>query len=377
MLIRISRIAFAIIMINAILSYGTLLYATQRSNKPQKHGAPPAARQSPQSAATKSGTAVALEILVRLRALRDCWSDTYMVLVNDDPSFENDSLYLRCSTNYQLRLVEAKEAVRQSSTISNLTLRREIRAAMQVFNDLDAVYSLFESRAYFFSRLVQVSDIYTIVSKYNIPYQGASIAKTTVYRALLPARRTHIDQLAALIRNAPPDNNPTLTPEQAAAAADDLDWSIVERRGIGYDWYLRRHPKGLHSGEALKAIKRLDATRSKPLSRITTSNDELIIKVRETIQAFVQGNKAAFERLLAPEFPNRAGYIAQLLPQSEALSFEIINLTIQPVPQQPKDVQAHVRVLYRGTGARQRTYYGRITYTKRYGYWQIIEWLSP
>ena len=71
----------------------------------------------------------------------------------------------------------------------------------------------------------------------------------------MPLRRIHIDELAKLVSNAPPDTNPTLTLAQAADAADDLDWSFVTRQGRGYDWYLRRHPQGRHAPQARHLVR--------------------------------------------------------------------------------------------------------------------------
>jgi len=318
------------------------------------------------------------DVLARLRALRDCWSDPYMVPTGDDPRVENDSLYRVCDDNYQLRLVEARDVVWHSeSKISNRTVRGEILAAMEVFDDLDTLYRLFERRDYYFTSVVRVSDIYQIVRKYNIQYQQDAISKVTVYRAVIPARRPHIDRLAALIPGAPRDENPTLTQDQATAAVDDLDWSIAKRQGQGYDWYLRRHPQGRHADEAERLLGQSKAALSEQAKRLAALKDELAPTVRETIRAYVFGDKDAFERLLAPEFPRRANYIAHLRPQPEVLSFEITDLTVEPATHGSEHYMARVRVLYVGTGDRRRMYDNRITYAKNGGRWQIVEWLSP
>jgi hypothetical protein len=199
---------------------------------------------------------VALAILARLRAFRDCWSDPYMIIPGDDPQSENDTLYLRCGGDqYSLSWAELQDATAQAiRSVNDRALTRQINAAMDTFNDLDSLHRLFNTRAYFMTREVRVSDIFPIVSKYNIPFKQNRISKVTVYQAMMPLRRTHIDELAKLIGNSPPDTNPTLTPAQAADAADDLDWSFVTRQGRGYDWYLRRHPQGRHASEARQLV---------------------------------------------------------------------------------------------------------------------------
>ncbi len=192
-----------------------------------------------------------LQMLERLRAFRDCWSDPYMIIAGDDPRAENDALFLRCGDQYSLRWAELQDAAAQAlGSVKNRALSRQINAAIATFTDLESLHSLFNSRAYFMQRDVRVSDIFPIVRKYNIPYWDNRISKVAVYQAMMPLRRTHIDELARLIGNPPPDTNPTLTPAQAADAADNLDWSLVTRQGRGYDWYLRRHPQGLHASEA-------------------------------------------------------------------------------------------------------------------------------
>ena len=329
-------------------------------------------------ALTRPDISAASEALARLRSLRDCWSDPYMVIAGDDPRVENDSLYLRCDRNYQLRLVETREAVgRTLTTISNPSLRSEVSASMEVFNDLDDLYRLFERRGLFFMSKVRVSDIYPIVHKYNIPYQEDSISKAAVYRAVIPQRRTHIDRLAALIPGARRDDNPTLTPEQAVAANDDLAWSMVRRQGQAYDWYLRRYPQGRHVSEARIILNQLDTARAQQNAHLTAIRDELSVIVNDTIKAYISGDSAAFERLLAPEFPNRTDYLSRLRPQPEVISFEIRSLTIEALPQQPPHYLALFSALYYGTGGRQHVYDNRITYAKSDGHWRIIKWQSP
>jgi hypothetical protein len=208
------------------------------------------ATKTPASHSTSEGQA-SLQMLERLRAFRDCWSDPYMIIAGDDPRVENDALYLRCGDQYSLRWAELQDtAAHTMRSVNDRALTREINAAIETFNDLDNLHRLFNSRAHFMTRDIRVSDIFAIVSKYNIPYKENRISKVTVYQAMMPLRRTHIDQLAKLIGNVPPDTNPTLTPAQAVDAGDDLDWSFVTRQRQGYAWYLRRHPQGRHAAEA-------------------------------------------------------------------------------------------------------------------------------
>jgi len=148
---------------------------------------------------------------------------------------------------------DLQESVSNSlSSITGAELRTEIVAANKVLNDLNSLHRLFNSRAYYVQREIQTSDVASILRKYNIIIAKKTISKVTLYREVIPHRRLHIDRLAALISNAPPDNNPTLTPEEIGIRIDEMEWSFVTRQGRGYDWYLRRHPGGRHAGEARK-----------------------------------------------------------------------------------------------------------------------------
>jgi hypothetical protein len=129
-------------------------------------------------------------------------------------------------------------------------------AANKVLNDLNSLHRLFDSRAYYLTREIQTSDVASILRQYNITVRNKTISKVTLYQEIIPHRRLHIDRFAALIGNAPPDSNPTLTPEEIAIRVDELEWSVVTRQGRGYDWYLRRHPNGRHVEEARKLSNR-------------------------------------------------------------------------------------------------------------------------
>jgi hypothetical protein len=242
-------LVFACILI-AVSSWPTIAQSISRSG----HG-DSSAMKTPASRGITEDQA-SLQMLERLRAFRDCWSDPYMIIAGDDPRAENDALFLRCGDQYSLRWAELQEATAQAlGSVKDRAISRQINAAIATFTDLESLHHLFNSRAYFMTRDVRVSDIFPIVRKYNIPYKENRISKVTVYQAMMPLRRTHIDELAKLLDNAPRDTNPTLTPAQAADAADDLDWSFVTRQRQGYGWYLRRHPQGRHAAEARNLVK--------------------------------------------------------------------------------------------------------------------------
>jgi hypothetical protein len=176
-----------------------------------------------------------------------------MVIVGDDPKFENDTLYRRCGSDYLVLFGDLQESVSNGLlSIAHAELRKEMVEANKVLSDLDSLYRLFNSRAYYLQREIQTYDVASILREYNINVRKKTISKVTLYQQIIPHRRLHIDRFAALINNAPPDNNPTLTPEEIAIKVDEMEWSLVTRQGRGYDWYLRRHPRGRHAEEARK-----------------------------------------------------------------------------------------------------------------------------
>ena len=207
----------------------------------------------------------AIRVLIQLRTLRDCWNDPYMVILGDDPKLENDTLYRRCGSDYLLLFDDLQESVSNGlRSITGAELRAEMVAANRVLNDLYSLHRLFNSRAYYLRSEIQTSDVASILSTYNINVRNKTISKVTLYREIIPHRRLHIDRFAALISNAPPDKNPTLSPEEIAIRVDEMEWAVVTRQGRGYDWYLRRHPHGRHAEEARKLSSRQGTDQSPP-----------------------------------------------------------------------------------------------------------------
>lgn len=170
-----------------------------------------------QKKSVDSDKAPAIDVLMHLRTLRDCWNDPYMVIVGDDPKFENDTLYRRCGTDYLLIFDDLQKSVSIGLvSINRAELRTEMVEANRVLIDLYYLHRLFNSRAYYLSREIQTSDVVSLLRKYNINVEKKTISKVTLYREIIPHRRLHIDRFAALINNAPPDNNPTLSAEEIA-----------------------------------------------------------------------------------------------------------------------------------------------------------------
>lgn len=199
---------------------------------------------------------MALGLLVRLRAIRDCWIDPYAMLPSEYPDDNSEIAFYGCG-EYALRLAEARAAVDDAVEINNNpAIRREAIAAIDVFNDLDVLRRFFNRNLLSsLTKKARVSEIYPIVHKYKIIYSQDKTTKAEIFRQIMPRRRVHVDRLASLISGAPADSNPTLTADQALAANDDLTWDRATR-DMAYEWYLRWYPQGRHSGEARDSIAR-------------------------------------------------------------------------------------------------------------------------
>jgi len=300
-----------------------------------------------------------------------------MILPSNTPSEENDSLFLMCGTEYRLRLMEAQSAVADAAdAVNDKAILREATAALGVFSDLDTLYRLFNSRGYFFSGDVRISDIYPIVHKYNLTYNENSTSKVAIYRQMMQHRRIHVDRLAELIEGAPADSNPTLTPAQAEAATDDLTWSRAAK-GMAYEWYLGRYPKGRHAAEARDSIARKDQIRKERDDQLETVRRSLQDTTHKVLEAYVRGDKVTYGNFLSSRFPSRGIYIAKLKPQPEVASFEIKDFEVNPYDSEQQLYRATINVRYVSIFNKERVYPYSILYLKTDRGWEIVEWHSP
>jgi hypothetical protein len=327
--------------------------------------------------AKSSSNEAALQLLGRLRAIRDCWADPYMIIKANNASEESDSRFLLCDSEYALRLAEAQAAVSDaSSSVDSPAVTREAMAAIAVFKDLDTLRQLFNSRPYFILGTVRVSDIYPIAHKYNITYQENWTSKEAIYRQMTPHRRGHIDRLAALIQGTPSDPNPTLTSAQADAALDDLTWSRAASH-MTYEWYLGRYPQGRHAGEARDSISRKNEIRKERDNQLERTREELESTTRKVLEAYVHGDKTTYGRFLSSRFPSREIYIARLKPQPEVVSFEIKDFQIERYNTDGDLYRAKMNVHYKSILNKERNYHNSILYLKSERGWEIVEWHSP
>jgi hypothetical protein len=333
----------------------------------------PSATSSARSRDAKNESA--LKALDRLRAIRDCWIDPYAMLPYDQPKQKGEGDFYRCGSEYSLRLAEAQAAVGDlSNESSNGVIVREATAAIQVFNDLDTLKKVFNRSG--LSTLLEstrVSDIYPIIHKYNLTYSQNLTTKGEIYRQMMPHRRVHVDQFAALIANVPADSNPTLTPEQATATNDDLTWSRAQR-DMAYDWYLRAYPNGRHAGEARQSAARKSEIQKERNDQLLRIRADLEPITRKVLEAYVRGDKETYGSFLSDRFPSRALYIARLKPQAEVASFEIRDFEVKRHNPDYELYRATMNVHYRSVFNKEREYHNTLLYLKTERGWQIVEW---
>lgn len=319
----------------------------------------------------------ALKLLERLRAIRDCWVDPYVMLPYDEPKEKSELAFYACGSEYALRLAEARASVSDAlDAIDNAAVTREATAAIAVFNDLDILQRFFNRSA--LSSLIQkapVSSVYPIIHRYKLSYKENWTPKAEIYRQMMPHRRVHVDRLAALIPSVPSDPNPTLTPAQAAAATDDLTWARAVR-DISYEWYLRWFPHGRHAAEARDAIARKDEIRNERNEQLEKTRRELEGTTRKVLEAYVRGDKATYGSFLSERFPSRQLFIARLKPQAEVLSFEIIDFQIERLNNGFDLYRAKMKVQYKSMLNKERGYDNSILYLKTERGWEIVEWNS-
>ena len=327
------------------------------------------------SSLTRPDNEVALQLLARLRAMRDCWVDPYRMLPSEYPSRISEMAFYRCGSDYALRLAEARAAVDDAAeTINNIAVRREATAAMGVFKDLDVLRQFFNRNL--LSSLTEntsVSDIYPIVHKYNISYSQDKTSKAEIYRQMVPHRRVYIDRLAALVSNAPKDSNPTLTPEQQTAVTDDLTWTRAAR-DMSYEWYLRWYPQGRHAEEARQSIARKSEIQKERDDRLERIRKELELVRQKLFEAYVRGDKATYGSFLSGSFPSRAMFIADLKPQPEVASFEIRDFQVKRYDPDYEMYRATMNVHYVSIFNKERDYRNYILFLKTDRAWEIVEW---
>ena len=339
---------------------------------------PAVSRRTPAPSSVGSRDAkneVILKALDRLRAIRDCWIDPYAMLPYDEPKEKGEGDFYGCGSEYPLRLAEAQAAVADLSKETNhALLSPEANAAIGVFNDLDTLRKFF-NRSGLSSLLesTRVSDIYPIIHRYRLTYTQNLTTKGEIYRQMMPHRRIHVDRFAALIANVPADSNPTLTPEQATAANDDLTWNRVQR-DMSYEWYLRAYPNGRHAAEARESIARKGEIQKQRNSEFKIIQDDLERTTHQVIESYVRGDKTAYGSYLSSRFPAREIYIAKLRPQSDVASFEITQFEVKPYGSDQQLYRVTINVRYTSVFNKKRDYRNSILYLKTERGWEIIEW---
>jgi hypothetical protein len=361
------------VRISLLLLSAAVLWSTVAAQSAQTSRSGSTITTRTKESLARSNKKAALQLLARLRAIRNCWVDPYAMLPSEYPNDNSEEAFYGCD-GYALRLAEARAAVDNAVEINNPGIRREATAAIDVFNDLDVLRQFFNRNL--LSSLTKnawVSEIYPIVHKYNITYSQDKTTKAEIYRQMMPRRRVHVDRLASLISDAPADSNPTLTADQALAANDDLTWARATR-DIAYEWYLRWYPQGRHAAEARDSIARKGEILKERSDQLERIREDLESTTRKVLEAYVRGDKATYGSFLSDRFPSRSLFIARLKPQPEVASFEITDFQVERYNTDVGLYRAKMGVHYKSIFNKERYYHNNILYLKTERGWEIVEW---
>lgn len=171
--------------------------------------------------------------LVHLRVLRNGWKDVNRQYIRpnftagtklDPRAYEVQYLEAKTEVDEVLRMLPAGE------------LRTAIGRAMELFDDLEGVTSIFTKKSPL-NTSVRVADIFLYLKKYDVPYEtsvarasgGLIIHQDFVMSYILPLRHTRINQIEVLLggTTTPPPPPPTFeqmfgVPEKKGTDADTV-----------------------------------------------------------------------------------------------------------------------------------------------------------
>jgi hypothetical protein len=171
--------------------------------------------------------------LARLRVLRDGWNDVNRQYIS--PNFTaGKKIDPRA---YEVQYLEAKTEVDGALRILPVgELRAAIGRAMDLFDDLEGITSIFTKKSPF-NTSVRVADVYPYLKKYDVPYEagvaraggGLVLHQDFVMSYILPLRHARVNQIEVLLGGtaAPPHSPPTFermfgAPAQKKAEAETV-----------------------------------------------------------------------------------------------------------------------------------------------------------
>src|SRR5205085_6025447 len=124
-----------------------------------------------------------------------------------------------------------------------------------------------------------------------------------------------------------------------------LTWSRAAK-GMAYEWYLGRYPKGRHAAEAHDSIARKGEILKERNEQLESVRRDLQDTTHKVLQAYVRGDKLTYGNFLSSRFPSRGIYIAKLKPQPEVTSFEIRDFEVKPYDSDQQLYRAIMNVHY-------------------------------
>lgn len=201
--------------IACLLLSSCLTLAAQDLGAAARRQRPPS---TPQKTVVAEGRKAAERVLSHLRVLRDGWND-----VNRQYILPNVTAGRKLDPGeYEVQYLETRTVVDEAlRVLPKGELRTAIGQAMDLFNDLEEIREVFANKSPI-TTSVRVSDIYSYLKKYDVPYKGGIIRasyglmlhKDFVMSYLLPLRFARVNRVEVLLGGSPQPVPPPPTFEQ-------------------------------------------------------------------------------------------------------------------------------------------------------------------
>jgi S1-C subfamily serine protease len=383
--------------------------SSEATDPPEAKPADPDAPIPAKRAFSGVDLALARKAVDSLRKLRDGW---YVVPELQAARFSNTSEWKKDGRNYELYLLEARDAVNNAlQIIQDNVFKEELRLAMAVYLDSENIYGKWikDDR----KKYLTVSQIYPYVKKYSLTYQTNQIDTDAVFRIILPIGRKRINRLLSMLGETP---DPIPDPAQVI---EDKWW--IRAAGDGgrpeyYREYLNIYPNGRYAEEARRKIRewelareeerireekgreerRINAEKLKQEQKIEDERFKLEIQdiLQQFIEATIKKDEAALAILLDDKFVGReqtylfdktvrernksdVSLMAGLGSNNSPIthhSIEDFSINGKVVHYTVSYVKKYVKVKTLKGTSWEGKWYNAVTFIKRENQWKVIMW---
>jgi len=216
---------FAVFAFMLLSLFPSSLYGRQTQH-PQR-----TSPRAPLVKASRERRDAAERALVRLRVLRDGWKD-----VNRQYIRPNFTAGMKLDPRaYEVQYLEAKTEVGEALRILPAgELRTAISRAMELFDDLEGITSIFTKRSPL-TTSVRVADVFSYLKKYDVPYEagvarasgGLMLHQDFVMSYILPLRHARVNQIEVLLGG-------TATPPPPPPTFEQM-FGVQEKKGTDAD----------------------------------------------------------------------------------------------------------------------------------------------